>query len=209
MSHTYWVLWQGPGICQSFHLVLIFTLWFVGTGAFIRWLLVHFFLLINTRCGFLTGIRWSVCISESQGIFSVLFLRVDSDLCINDLIGQISIIITIIIFSLLIVFHTSDYLFFTIFFQHWSIWWYLATTSKYPRLQDSSKYSGWSQLCYCSAGLDSSSDLEFLLSFFWHLGTIPKLPTTTDITECMFSAFGCNWWFFTEVWVMASFHGSS
>ena len=58
--------------------VYLFVSFLFGFGLFV----CFFFLLINTRSGILTGIRWSVCISKSQRRFCVLFSKTNSGLCI-------------------------------------------------------------------------------------------------------------------------------
>ena len=71
---------QDPSSCLSFHF-----LWFALYGLLGQqnppYSKFSFFLII-TRSGFLTGIRWFVCISKCQRILWVLFSRTYSGLCI-------------------------------------------------------------------------------------------------------------------------------
>ena len=69
-----------------FFLSFSFTVWSAGTSkSTIRQFL--FVLLTITRSGRLAEIRWSVCISKSQGILWVSFSKTDSGLCIYHLFG--------------------------------------------------------------------------------------------------------------------------
>ena len=77
--HIFLVLWQGQSICLSFQFVL-----FAVEMAKPTWWQVLLFLLINNCSGLLSGIRWSNF--KSQRILCILFSRIDSYLCIYDLV---------------------------------------------------------------------------------------------------------------------------
>ena len=74
-------LFQPSGKIQVF--VYIFT--FFCCKSVVHWnstSLQVLFLFINTRCGFLDRIEWSICIFKSQIILWVSFSWTDSGLCI-------------------------------------------------------------------------------------------------------------------------------
>ena len=83
--HSFLDLWQCLSSCLTFNYVLVspcVTLEQKNSldNKFSRY--VFFFLLNNTRCYLLVGIRWSFFISKFQRILWLSFFRRDSRLCI-------------------------------------------------------------------------------------------------------------------------------
>ena len=109
-----------------------FILWSAGTAkSTILQIFFFFFLWIIIRSGLLAEIRWSVCISKSDRSLCVSFSRTGSGLCIYSLEFFTSAL--------------ADG--FSLEFE-----WLQVSSS----LQNSSQYSGHSQLCYSWDGLHSS-----------------------------------------------------
>ena len=146
----------------------------------------YLFLLIITRYGRLAGMRWSACISKSQRILFVSFSRTDSGLfddrfwavwwnfCFLDVL----LIIMISVQFLTAIFPSLYYYLFCESITSASAdgslqesEWQQVSSS----LQDSSKYSGWSQQSCSLDGLHSSSYFHVLQSLYQTFG---------DGTEC-------------------------